>query len=685
MLDSEIIHSTIDRSRHVVLVVDDNAATRYSTARVLRAAGFQTAEAASGGEALDTVAQGIAAVVLDVNLPDIDGFEVCRRLRQGPDTALLPVVHLSAEFVRDQDKVTGLNAGADAYLVHPVEPAVLVATLQALIRARTAEDQLRRSELRFRAIFDQALSGIVLIDSQGRIADANPAMQVMLGMPLEQLQGRRLVELAAPGWEQAVRQRTEEPSGRPPAALNEIRPWHGQLALLNAGGSPVYLDWSLSEHVEPGLRIGIAIDASERHHLEKNRRDVLDREQAARVVAERHNRTKDDFIAVLSHELRTPLNSIVGWVAIMMRRNPTPDAIKGLLAIDRNVKTQARIISDILDVSRINSGKMRLEREDTDPAELVLTSINALRASSDERKLVIETDIEQARQTAWLDPARFQQILWNLLSNAIKFSHECGTIRVTLRREGPRLKLAVQDFGQGIPAEFLPQLFDRFTQSDSPGNRRHGGLGLGLSIVQHLAELHNGSVVAESAGPQLGTTLRVELNVEPRPEDVLSPDTSAGSLQGADDAAKADTHPLQGLDILVVEDDPDAREMLSLVLTDRGASVRLATDHEGAIDAVRKAIPDVLISDIGLPGKDGYEVIRDVRSLEQTAIAPAGRLPAIALTAFSRVDDRRRALDAGFDEHLTKPLRPHALVTAIETLTGLAKKHVSAGQVDPLS
>ncbi len=298
----------------------------------------------------------------------------------------------------------------------------------------------------------------------------------------------------------------------------------------------------------------------------------------------------------------------------------------------------------------------------------MLTSINALRASSDERKLVIETDVEQARQPAWLDPARFQQILWNLLSNAIKFSHAGGTIRVSLRREGPRLKLSVQDFGQGISADFLPQLFDRFTQSDSPGNRRHGGLGLGLSIVQHLAELHGGTVFAESAGAGMGTTLRVELCVEPRPEDLSAADASRNSPQGADETLQADAHPLQGLDILVVEDDPDAREMLSLVLTDRGARVRLANDHAGAIAAIGDSMPDVLISDIGLPGKDGYEVIRNVRVMAQQAPTDSRRLPAIALTAFSRADDRAKALDAGFDDHLTKPLRPHALVAAILAL-----------------
>jgi PAS domain S-box-containing protein len=661
MLDSDVIHSTIDRSAHTVLVVDDNAATRYATARVLRAAGFVTAEASSGAEALRHIAEGVSAVVLDVHLPDIDGFEVCRILRQDADTTTLPVVHLSAEFVREEDKVEGLNAGADAYLVHPVEPAVLVATLQALIRARTAEEKLRRSELRFRAIYDQALSGIVLIDAQGRIADANPAMQKLLRRSMPELIGQTLSSLAPDSWRHQIEQRLTAMRGDGIAA----RPWQGQLPLQDSAGRTVYLDWSISEHVEPGLRIGIASDASERYELEQKRREVLEREQAARVVAERHSRTKDDFIAVLSHELRTPLNAIVGWVAVMMRRDPTPEAIRGLSAIERNVKTQARIISDILDVSRINSGKLRLEREHIDPADTVLVSIAALRSTIEEKRIDVQTDVEGARHTAWLDPARFQQILWNLLSNAIKFSPEGGIIRVALRRDGARLILTVQDFGVGIQPEFLPHLFERFTQSDSPGNRYQGGLGLGLSIVKHLAELHGGSVAAESAGAGRGTLMRLELNVVPQPGELDTPedsDTLPAPLTGIE------SHPLQGMDILVVEDDADALEMLTIVLMDRGANVRSAVDYDSAMAQCQRKFPQVLISDIGLPGKDGHELMRSVRALQAQQLVPAPRLSAIALTAFARPEDREKALVTGFDVHLAKPLKPHVLVRAIESI-----------------
>lgn len=651
MNEVDVITATIDRALHTVLVVDDNPTTRYATARVIRAAGFRTAEAGSGNEALDLAGQGVSAVVLDVHLPDIDGFEVCRTLRSRADTALLPVVHLSAEYVRNEDRVTGLNAGADGYMVHPVDSAVLIATLQALIRARTAEERQRRSEQRFRAIYDQAQSGIALVDAQGCFSDANPAMLLLLRREREDLLGRSIVSLASPE-SQALVQETF-------STLPGDVPWRGEFALLAGDGSTVHLEWSISARVEPGLRVATAIDVSERHELDQRRRDVLEREQAARFDAERHSRTKDDFVAVLSHELRTPLNAILGWAHILKRRGVPPEGLRGVEAIERNAKTQARIISDILDVSRINSGKLRLDREWAEPAELVAGAIDSLSGSIRERNVRVEADTADAFQPAWLDPARFQQIFWNLMTNALKFSPEGGRVQVTLRRDRDRLVLQVRDFGQGIKADFLPQLFERFTQSDSPGNRTHGGLGLGLSIVKHLVDLHGGTVAAHSDGPGTGATMTVDLPVEPNVDSTFEdPDLLRG-----DATEDIDVQSLQGVDVLLVEDDREACEMLTVVLTDRGAQVRVAHDVDAALAAFTQAWPDVLVSDIGLPGRDGYELAREVRQMEQER--GRGRLPVIALTAFTRADDRTRTLEAGFDLHLAKPLKPHLLLQAI--------------------
>ncbi len=655
MNDTDVINVTVDRSRHTVLVVDDNEATRYSTARVLRAAGFRTDEAASGTEAFEKSAQGVSAIVLDVNLPDMDGFQVCRDIRARPATEHLPVIHLSATHVASEDRITGLNAGADAYLVHPAEPAVVVATIQALIRARTAEEGLRRSEHRFRAIYDHAESGLALIDGKGRFADANGTMLRLLGRSSEEVVGRRFSDFAAPGYTANF---LYEGAG------------HGEMPVEQPGGHTVFLDWTISAPIGEGLRIATASDLSERHELEQRRREVLEREQAARAAAEQHSRTKDDFIAVLSHELRTPLNSIVGWVAIMQRRNPTPEAIKGLAAIERNVKAQARIISDILDVSRINSGKLRLERERVNPAEVVRNALMALQKDIDDRSIQVEVDLECGNDPAWMDPNRFEQIFWNLMTNAAKFSAPGARVEVKLRRDGERLQLTVRDFGQGIAPEFLPRLFDRFSQSDAPGNRHHGGLGLGLAIVKHLAELHGGEVSASSGGAGTGATMQVDLPVfgaafgtADRRPDSEGDDRPTEELQA---------RPLENMEILVVEDDPGAAEMLCVVLADRGAKVRSASDYDTALLALGKSWPDAVVSDIGLPGRDGYELIRAVRAMRAAEGAPP--LPAVALTAFARAEDQAKAIDAGFDVHVSKPLKPHALVGALLSITPQRRK-----------
>ena len=655
MNEGALILATIDRSQHTVLVVDDNPATRYSTARIVRAAGFLTLEAATGTEAVVIASQGVSAVVLDVHLPDIDGFEVCRQLRSDVATALLPVIHLSAAFVENADRVAGLNAGADAYLVHPVEPAVLIATMQALIRARTAEDSLRRSDTRFRAVFSQAMSGIALIHANGQFVDINPAMEAMLGRPMDELLGKPVSSLAPAEWVAFVQERTI-------TSIEAGAAWQGEFPIVRPDGSWRHLQWSISAHVEPGLRIGIAVDVSERQELDRRRQEVLEREQAARTVAERHSRTKDDFVAVLSHELRTPLNAISGWVHILKKRGAAPDTMRALAAIDRSVQAQARIISDILDVSRISSGKLRLDYQWCDASMLVSEAIEGLRSSIESKKLHLELDLAPQGETSWLDPTRLQQIVWNLVTNAIKFSTEGGVIRVSLAREGDVLTLRVQDFGRGIRPDFLEHLFDRFSQSDSPDNRVHGGLGLGLSIVKHLAHLHGGDATAESPGVGLGATLTVTL----RASDANVDADSVPSARRPAAAALSYDQPLSDLEVLVVEDNPEASEMLAMMLTELGARVRVAEGYDSALEALRQQWPFVLVSDIGLPGRDGYELMRTVRDLTSTFERP--RVLSIALTAFTRPQDRERALDAGFDYHLSKPVQPHALLAAIAAL-----------------
>lgn len=630
-----------------LLVVDDHPATRYATARVMRAAGFDTLEADTGASALELAGGQLAALILDMHLPDSNGFEVCQALRRRPETANLPIICLSAAYVRDDHKVQGLDAGADAYITHPADPALLVATVRALIRARGAEERMRRSEARFRAVYDNALSGICLIDNDGRFVDANPAMLELLQRGKADVVGQRLLDFASPEWATRIE-----------CFLGECRAgtWRGDFPLLDAGGSTVFLEWRLSGHVEPGLCLAVATDVSERVALLRQREELLEREQAARAAAEHGSRAKDDFMAVLSHELRTPLNSILNWVHVL-KHSKTASIERGLDTIERNARAQTHLISDLLDVSRLDLGKLRLHLEPVDPAELVSSSISAFERQLEEKSLQLSLDIIGEISPIHADGPRLQQVFWNLLSNAIKFSLPGGRIHVRLTQTPEDLILALKDEGQGIQEAFLPHIFDRFTQSDAASNRRHGGLGLGLSIVKRLVGLHGGRVEAHSPGPGAGATFTVRIPLGP-----AAPARDASRSPAAGGAAAAD---LAGLTIVVVEDDTEAQEVLVMILRERGATVVAASDYAEGIACVRRVSPDLLISDIGMAGKDGYALIRELRRDER----PGGpRLPAIALTAFARPADRQLALDAGFDAHCAKPLQTGELIDAIRRL-----------------
>lgn len=646
-----------DVNKPEVMVVDDNPATRYSTSRILRAAGFRTLEAGTGKEALARAHAGLAGVVLDVHLPDINGYEVCQALRARPETTHLPVVYLSAAYVDNADKVRGLDSGAHAYMTHPAEPSLLIATLQALGRTRDAEDAMRRSEARFRAIYAQAPGGICLLDTEGRFVDLNPAMLAMLGRDQSELVGRCMAELAPAEWRERIASYLDQP---------QQGVWRGEFPLLNAQGQLIHLAWNLSAHVEPGTTMALATDISERVALTLQREQLLEREQTARVAAERVSRSKDEFIAVLSHELRTPLNAILSWVHVLKHPGGAHNLTRGLDAIARNAETQRRLISDILDVSRMDLGKLRLELESVDVAELVSSAVTTLGALMKDKSLTAQVDVAQATRPLTADPSRLQQIIWNLLSNAIKFSEPGGQITVLLQQDDAGLALTVSDQGQGIKPEFLPYLFDRFTQSDSASNRYHGGLGLGLSIVKQLVELHGGTIKASSEGVGRGAAFTVRLPTNPAAYPELS-DSDHMPLLDEDLAGDSSvpSSSLNGLSIVIVDDDHEARDILSMILRDRGANVMSAGGYDEGLSFIQQARPHVLVSDIGMPGKDGHDLIREVRRLEKDG---GTHLPAIALTAFARPQDEALALAAGFDAYSAKPLRPNDLMAAIVRL-----------------
>lgn len=640
----------IDRKEHEVLVVDDDPASRYATARLLRSVGFRMREAASGREALDVADAGLSAIVLDVHLPDIDGFELCRILRAKAGLAHVPVMHLSAAYVTDKDKVRGLDAGADAYLTHPVEPAVIVATLQALVRTRKAESAMRSSEAKFRAIYAHAPSGICLIDPDWTISEANPAMLSLLKRNEPSVIGHRLTEFVPPEWHALLIEQL--PQG--PGSV-----WRGELPLVLSSGKQVYAEWRVAQLPDTRTLMAVATDISERRELELARVELLEREQAARAEAEQLGRQKDDMIAVLSHELRAPLNAIMGWTHVLQKRGGPEETLRGLAAIERNGLMQARLLSDILDVSRINMGKLQLDLQPVDPAQLLHATLDAIQPLLQENANPLVLDIDAPLAPVLADPARFQQIIWNLLSNAIKFSPNGAEIRVTLKGNPRGVRLSVQDLGVGIEAAFLPRLFERFAQGNVRSNRQFGGLGLGLSIVKHLVQLHGGHVAAESDGVGRGATFHVDLPFQAiRSVDPALPHPAEVRLA----ANRAEPASLRGSRVLVVDDDPEVLATLQIILGDRGASVHTAATYEQALEAIASFEPHVLVSDLGMSGHSGYELIHEVRRRE----GPGRRLPAIALSAFSRQQDVQKALDAGFDLHCAKPLQPAQLVSAIE-------------------
>jgi PAS domain S-box-containing protein len=381
--------------------------------------------------------------------------------------------------------------------------------------------------------------------------------------------------------------------------------------------------------------------------------------------AQESSRLKDEFLATVSHELRTPLTSILGW-AHMMRLGQfgDADAAKALETIERNARAQAQLIDDLLDVSRIITGKLRIDVRPVDPNSFIEAAIEAVRPAAEAKGVRLQRIMDTGVVTVSGDPVRLQQVVWNLLSNAIKFTPKGGCVQIRLERVNSHIEIAISDSGLGIAPEFLPYVFDRFRQADQRTTRQHGGLGLGLAIVRHLVELHGGSVRAESPGAGQGSTFTVLLPVAPVYQSI-------GQEERVHPAAR-DTLPvyecperLDGLKVLVVDDEPDTQELLKTGLGLCGAQVTVAGSAAEALEAMKASVPGLLISDIGMPGEDGYELIRRVRALPAEG---GGKVPAIALTAYARVEDRMQALRAGYQMHVPKPVEMVELVAVAASL-----------------
>ncbi len=538
------------------------------------------------------------------------------------------------------------------------------------IQAEQLRIASQRSESKFLTIYSQAPSGIALVSDAGLVMDANPAMLKLLSRTFEEVVNCQLSGFAPSEWAHSIDAFSEHAETSPAAQ---------QLPMFRPDGSLIYLEWNVSAQIEPGVTMVVATDVSARVELEKQRVERLESEQVARAEAEQINRMKDDFIAILSHELRTPLSAILSWAHVLRKRGGAEETMKGIAAIERNGKTQARIISDLLDMSRLNMGKLPMLFAWIDPAEEITSAVNSLRPAFEDKAVQIEFRTQAAYRAISADSSRMQQVIWNLLTNAIKFSAHGGKVIVALEEEALGLRVLVIDAGQGISAEFLPFVFDRFAQSDAATNRYRGGLGLGLAIVKQLVEAHGGDVSVRSEGLGKGATFELWLPTDTgQPAEDVSDDVDSELLDPMDQS-----HSLLGFKILVVDDDADANAMLQIILRDRGAVVSAAFSVGEALERLKVFQPDALISDIGMPGQDGYDLISEIRRIESDRFKDTGeqrRLPAIALTSFGREQDKQQALRAGFDVHCAKPLKPLNLMQEILQLLRDGQQG-AAGQV----
>jgi CheY-like chemotaxis protein len=404
---------------------------------------------------------------------------------------------------------------------------------------------------------------------------------------------------------------------------------------------------------------------------------LYETEQRLRAEAEQANRLKDEFLATVSHELRTPLTAIVGWSSMLRTGNfDAPTTARAVETIERNALAQTQIIEDLLDVSRIITGKVTLDARPLELNSIVEAALDSVRPAATTKGIALrwETKAGAGGRTAavWGDPARLQQVMWNLLANAVKFTPAGGEVVVGVSRAESCVRVSVADTGQGISREFLPFVFARFRQAEGTTTRTHGGLGLGLSIVRHLVEIHGGTVRAESAGAGQGATFIVELPVAGGEREGGAAKLQTLSASPAEIAVAASpVSELAGLRVLVVDDEADARLLLQTLIEQSGAQVRAAASASEALAALREFRPDILVSDIGMPQEDGYALLRRVRALGPEE---GGHIPAIALTAYAQEDDRLRALLAGFQVHVAKPINPAEFVAVIVELAGVASR-----------
>lgn len=664
-----------------ILLVDDHPENLLALEAILEGLNLNLVKANSGEQALKCLLkQDFALILLDVQMPGMDGFEAASLIRQRKRSQYTPIIFLTAFSTSDDLVFKGYALGAVDYLFKPLNAEILKSKVAVFVELFKKTEEVKRQatqlvavnaelserEARFRSLSACSPVGIFLTDIQGRCTYTNPRCEAICGFTQQESLGI--------GWSQLVR---TENSDKVMAEWSkwtlEGQEYSQEFCFQIPEETPRWVHIRISpmggDRGEMSGHVGTIEDITQRKQAEEARAQVI-QEQAARQQAQEENRRKDEFLATLSHELRTPLNSMLGWAHLLRTRSfDQPTIIKGLETIERNARLQTQLVEDLLDVSRMIRGNIQLNVYPVNLASLVQNGIDSIRPAAEAKGITVESFVDDSLELIPADQARLQQIVWNLLSNAIKFTHSAGKVQVRLERAGTNAQLKISDTGMGIPLDVLPYIFDRFRQADSSSTRSYGGLGLGLAIVRHLVELHGGTVCAESLGEEQGATFTVLLPLVAEDNKNSQPsDLEDNYAIASDQELLANASKVEGLRVLLVEDEADTRQLLVKVLEVSGAEVTAVASVSEALASLEHSRPDVLVSDIGMPIEDGYALIRKVRSLDGGS--QHTQIPAVALTAYASEQDQSRAISSGFQMHVSKPVEPDELISAIATLVG---------------
>ncbi|WP_437602430.1 response regulator [Sorangium sp. So ce590] len=658
-VERDLLRALIEQSGDGIMATDEHGALRICNGEAQRQHGVYARDASAAIEALR--ANGLLALDGRPLRPDEDPLHRAIRGEKVENARWL--------VTRPDGSIRALAGTASPLRHADGSPAGAVLITRDETDALEAERALRDSEERYRVIISALEEGITLQDERGVIRTANASAERILGRPLAQLVGSTLLDPSS----KIVRE---------DGSLFPFEMYPAQVALrTGAPQSAVLLrlerqdgsDLWLSVNAQPlrssdGAVVGVVssfFDITARRRAEEERQGLLAAAQTARQEAEAASHLKDEFLATMSHELRTPLTAVLGWIRMLRTGKLAEDRReKALETVERNAQAQAQLIDDLLDISRIMAGKLRLEVQPMELVAVIDAALEVVRPAADAKGVRLEPLLDPGVGPVAGDAGRLQQVIWNLLSNAVKFTSRGGVVRIRLERSEASAEIVVSDTGQGIDPAFLPYVFEQFRQAESGTTRKHGGLGLGLTIVKSLVEMHGGTVQALSDGELRGATfiVRLPLAVVPshaRDRRMMSlPGTSGGSDRPPE---------IEGLNVLIVDDEDDTRELLVTMLEQCGAHVTAVASTAEALLALKALRPDVLVSDIAMPGEDGYALIREIRALPASS---GGRTPAIALTAYARTEDRMRALRAGFNTHVPKPIETAELLAVLANIAG---------------